>query len=382
MNMSCKVLPVLMLAFLCSPASVNATLISGSVSNLSGTQNIPYSQPSSATLRWSMLRTAAATQPGVTVSSLSGTFTDASGSLVLGTVSRTLSKSIPLSAGSSFTFTETVRIPRDILFKAYKQNIRTIFYRRDFTDCPATRCNVLAPTLAAAFNVTGSTAAAFGISDYRLRFSDGGLAAILPQHQMLTAEAQINVTGAGVLRGVWEVATPGSTAGKPFYQSLQIVTRQVSSGQTLRLHSPALPSRQTGNYLVRFRFLEPALSEEPPMLQYVVRQEQVEEVPSFGIIDPANNAVIDQHTLFEWQPVNAAASYKLEVVSSRPNEVAGATKVVTGILIKSEDSKTRLTLSLLQKLKPGKTYWWHVEALDDAGSVIAATDWRKAIITD
>ncbi|MFO7602839.1 MAG: hypothetical protein R6X06_03380 [Gammaproteobacteria bacterium] len=380
MNRSRKMLHALygtLATLLFIPATLHATLLSGSVSNLSATRNIAYTQPVSVTLRWSMLRSPARFMPGLTVTSQGGTFTDVSGGIVLGTVAKTLSKTIPLDAGSTFTFTETLRVPRDVLFKAYQQNIQTIYYRRDFTNCPGTSCSTLSPTLAASFSVGGSSAAAFGISDFVLRFSDGALAAIVSQEQKLLAEVRLNVTGSGTIKGVWEVATPGSSAGTPFYQSLQLVTRQVGSGQSLRLQSPPLPTRQAGNHLVRFRLLEPGLSEEPPVLQYVVRQTSTPTVAPLSSVTPAPNASLDQHTVFEWQAVAGAESYKLEVVGAMPMEDAVAVPPLTGILIKSRTHRTRLTRSLLQKLQPGETYWWRVEALDAQGEVIAASAWSS-----
>ncbi len=362
-----------------TPTAVHALLTSGSVSNLSGTRNIPYSRPASVTLRWSMQRYGAAGNPGPTVSSQSGLFTNAAGDISLGTVYKVLSKSKPIVLRSTtFTFIETVRVPRDVLFRAFQQNIQEIYYRRSFTDCPGIDCSVdLSPTLAASFTLAGSNTSVFGISRLALRFEDGSAGTAIPQRQKLRAEARIDVTGTGTLKGIWEVAGPASTAGTPFYKSLQMVNRQVSSGQTIHLLSPPLPATQLGSHLVRFRLLEPGLSEEPPVLQYMVVQEQLPSLPTFKTTAPGEGASINHTSQFQWQTVDNAGSYKLEVVARMPEDSSHMVTPVTGILIKGNINKGRLTRSLMENLTPGRTYWWHVLALDKDGNVIATTDWKR-----
>ncbi|MGD8886555.1 MAG: hypothetical protein PVF34_13100, partial [Gammaproteobacteria bacterium] len=66
-----------LLALLLLSCAAQADLTSGSVSNLSATRNIPYSSPSSVSIRWTMLRIGTAGAPGIMVSSLSGRFTNA-----------------------------------------------------------------------------------------------------------------------------------------------------------------------------------------------------------------------------------------------------------------------------------------------------------------
>lgn len=366
---------------LCLSGAVQADLTAGTVTNLSATRNIPYNSPTTANLRWSMLRVSRtpSVPAGVTVNSTSGSFTDAGNTIVLGTVNTSLTKSIPLDSGSTFTFNETVRIPRAVLLSAFRQNIRTIFYRREFTDCPAVSCSSLA--LSTSYTLAGSSAGVFGIAEYSLRFGDGKLAAIVTQGETLQAEMRINVTGTGTLKGVWEVASPASTAGTPFYQTLQLVTRQVSSGQTVRLLSPPLPVRTTGNYLVRFRFLEPALEEDAPQLQYVVQPAQQAPLPVIPAGAPADGAEVGPDTVYQWRAIPGAHSYKLEIVGDAPRDDAQHAIPVTGVLLRSEANQASLTRSLMQKLETGRNYWWHVLALDADGNVIAVSDWRRMTVT-
>lgn len=365
---------------LCLPLTSWASLTSGSATNLSGVRNISHTTQTTAKIRWSMQRTALRffrLPPGETVTSGSGTFTDAGNTVVLGTINKALSKSKPVSPSDSFSFTETILIPRDVLFKAYKQNIRTLYYRRNFTDCPAADCSQI--TITATFALTGSPAGVFNVTSYRLRFQDASLTPIIEQGQTLQAEAHIQVTGTGTIRGVWEVASPGSTAGTPLYQTIQLVVRQLSSGQDTPLISPALPARQPGNHLVRFRFLTPELREESPVLQYVVRAAPT--LPAITLMTPRDGASADQETLFQWDAVRNANGYKIELFDKKPQENSYPITPAAGILVRSDANSTSLPGSLLERLESGRWYWWHVVALDDGGNIIAASDWNSITIT-
>lgn len=371
-----------LIALLAAPA-IHASLAGGSVINLSGVRDIPLNQPSTVTLRWSMQRLASRRgDPGLTISSPSGQFTDASGRSVLGSVTKALSKSLPIGPPiTNVSFTESVQIPREVLYRAYKQGISTLYYRRSFTDCPGDFCSTLAPPLAAAFNVAGSGAGAFGLSRMELRFESGGIGEVIRQNDPLRAEVLIEVTGSGTLKGIWEVATPGSTAGTPFFRSLKLVTRQVGTGTTFRLLSPVLPASQAGYHLVRFRLLEPELSQEVPVLQYVVVPDGPKRLPALETTAPAPGALVDAETLFRWRAVDGANGYQLALFAERPISPRARITPVTGLLVKGEHTQARLTASLLKNLEPGRTYWWHVLALDESGNPLAVSDWRPVQVS-
>jgi len=368
---------IILCLLLSLPFTAGASLGSGTATNLSGARNISYTTQTTATIRWSMQRTFLRLPPGETVISSSGTFTDAGNTIVLGTVNKALSKSKPVSPSDSFNFSETILIPRDVLFKAYKQNVRTLYYRRNFTDCPAAECSQI--TIAASFALTGSPAGVFNVTGYSLRFQDAALTPIIGQDQALQAEARIHVTGTGTIRGVWEVASPGSTAGTPLYQTLQLVVRQLSSGQDTPILSPALPARQSGNHLVRFRFLAPELREEPPVLQYVVRVAPT--LPTITLMAPRDGATANQDTVFQWDAVRNANGYKIELFDRNPQENSYPITPVTGMLLRSGTNSTSLPGSLMERLESGQRYWWHLLALDDGGNIIAASDWNSVTIS-
>lgn len=362
----------------------HAQVINGSVTNLSAASSVAYTEPASVTLSWSMTRVGVTGDPGLTVSSTSGRFTSSDGSVVLGTVQKTLSLSRAVSMrASTFTFTETVNISREILFKAYKQGIRVIAYQRDFTDCPTppdplVDCSTLSPTLSVSFAVTGSSGGAFTTSGLKLRFTDGSIGKLIHQNERLRAYAEITVRKSGTMQGAWEIATPATTTGMPAFRSLQRVSRLLIGGQSTRLDSPYLPSSQTGIYLVRFRIIEPAMPETPPVVQYNVLGSDKPAFKSFGVKTPADNAQLDRGTRFEWETVSGASGYKLFFVDKPPVDDGedNSDQATTGIMLKSKNTRTGLNASLRKKLQPGRQYWWQVQALDEAGNIIAKSKWR------
>lgn len=356
-----------------------ASLTNGSVTNVSATRSVAYTQPTTMTLSWSMLRFASAADPGPTVSSQYGRFTNADGSVVLGTVSKTLSTTRAYGVGSAtFTFRESVKIPRDVLFKAYKQGIYQVYYRRDFTDCPGNECSTLSPTLSVSFSVTGSGSGEFTVSNYKLRFADGRIGKIIQAKEKLTAIAEITAGQSGKIKGVWEIASPATTSGQPSFMTLQHVNRLLVGGQPVRLVSPELPSKQNGIYLVRFRLITPALSETPPVIQYNVVAEKKQAYPSFNTNMPDNNTTLDNKTLFKWDAVKGAKSYKLFFLDKKPgeNDKDNSEQAMAGIVLKSKNIQTGLPTSVRKKLKAGQFYWWQVQALDNAGNIIAKSEWK------
>lgn len=368
MKPSRQITCMLLLLLALSPQVGRATVLGGSVANLSATQNIPYTQASSVTVRWTISR------DGVNnnVSSAFGLIRDGGDTTTLATIPTTLSRA-QAPPNNVFYFTESLRIPRSVLQSAYQQGFRQILYRRQFTDCPPIAGPCGSAQLDIFFTVTGSSGGTFGISNYSLRFSDGGTATIVPQQQEVIAEARFGIAGAGLLRGVWEIATPASSSGSVFFTPLTMVTRQVIGGQ-LRLQSPKLPTRQVGNHLVRFRVIEPGLSTDTPALQYYVGPREAARLADVETTAPANNAGINSDTRFAWRPVDRAHTYKLEIASDGP---ARSADPVAGMLVKASRHNVQLNASLLQKLQPGRTYRWHVLAFDQDGRIIAASNWRQ-----
>lgn len=359
-----------------------ADLQTGSVTNLSGSNNISNTNAVTITLRWSMQSAGNIRQlPGSVITSTQGVFSHPTGR-VLSINNKVLSKTItPSAAPSNVSITETLRIPKSLLYTAAKLGLTQISYARSFTDCPGPTCNTLVPTPTITFNLSGSTGSSFGITSYKLRFDNDQVASVVGQGDELKSVAYINVTRTGTIRGVWEVATPATTPGKPAYKILQSVQRQLTNFNINEITSPPLPTDSIGIYLVRFRFQDPVLAGELPTLRYNVTI--ASGGTSKGIVvkalQPAEGATLSLETEFEWEAIPGASAYKLEFITppamlSSDNQIERSTPIA-GMLVKSDDAKTLINKAVMENLVPGQLYWWHVIGLNKNGKAVGMTDW-------
>ena len=374
------------LILLCVSANVAlADLSTGSVANLSGSNNISSTNPGTVTLRWTMTSASAtptAPPPGPVISSSSGIFLDSVGSPI-GTNSKILSRTIsPTATPTVVNITETLRIPRSVLFTAAKMGLQQINYQRAFTDCPTSSGGTCTSVLniSTVFNLAGGAASAFNVSNYKLRFTNGRVAAIVQQDDQLKAIVSINVTRTGTIRGVWEVATPATTAGQPSFKIVKTIQRQLNSVTTNQINSPLLPTDATGIYLVRFRFIDPVLEGDIPTLRYNVTALGAENVKQVKVISPSDGATFTPDTVYKWEPIPGANAYKLEIIELAPEKIpeeGGNYKPVTGLLLKANDAETVINKAVAQHLSKGKTYWWHVIGLNSSGVPVGQSNWAS-----
>ena len=82
------------------------------------------------------------------------------------------------------------------------------------------------------------------------------------------------------------------------------------------------------------------------------------------VVSPARD-VLAAPAEFEWQPVEGAAKYRIQVM-----------EVDRTIIWTAETSATRIstTSNLKQRMTPGRTFTWEVIALNAAGEKIASAD--------
>ncbi len=355
-------------------AAAWASVTAGSVQLLSASANVARDRPTTLTVRWTVERTVVSAPTAGTVSSTKGEFVDGSGRMVLGTVERRLSRTLlPATRGAStvYTFTETLTVPRSVLFQAHRLGLSQIQYRRAFTDCPGAECAALDPAAAVTLNITGAAAGGFSVSRLQLRFEDEATRKIVRPDERFRALARVQVSGSGVLKAVWEIATPSSTAGTPVFRTLEVIRRQVGSGAVRTLRSPVLPVSQYGMYLLRLRIDEPAPEQAVPMLQYLVIQGRpAPAVTRIAVQGPPAGAGIDQRTLFQWTPVPEVRAYKLEF---RRHGVEAAP--VTGMMIEAGFTQVSPSTLVMSRLPAGR-YEWRIVAFDGQGVVTARSDWQ------
>lgn len=197
---------------------------------------------------------------------------------LIGTIPRTLSRTI--TPGGSILISETVVIPRSI--------IQAMSRARDLDGNPASAFLLVRnfsdngiDTLSAAVNLylTGASGSLLKIDRMALTFDDLSTMRVLPRGDRLGARVDLQFTGSGLLRGIWELATPASTLGEPVYTNLGLVHQTLVGNRSVRLQSPELPTDREGAYLLRFRVTAPEIPFEPVTIRYLVTKPDLSARP-------------------------------------------------------------------------------------------------------
>lgn len=384
LSLACLILALLGLH---SPAWANVDAVTTSPAST----NVPLGRSVSIAMTWVIDDVYVAGVPAsATVNSSLGQFRDSLlGSLVLGSVNRTISKTYNPNAGSNTVLIqETVSIPAEVIVRAHQAGLSSFVYRRQFT--PAGAGDIGAITL----RITSSAAGGFYVSRLGLSFNDGTAAKSTAPDSELRAQATIGYSGSGLLRAVWEVAAPPSTLGQAVYRPLQGISRYTVPGEALVLSSPDLPTTQTGLYLLRLRITQPTVAFEAPVIRYQVRQEIA--LKKLRLRHPAQDATLQKTTRFQWQAVSGSARYRLEFHAStttsstdlpdlgsgseRDHESLLPTTATTGILVPGEQNSATLAAASRRHLRPGEQYRWRVIAMDKDGVTFAISPWRRLSI--
>ncbi len=369
--------------------STEALAVITSVTTTPATSNVPVSQGVTRTITWTVIRDNANADP--TVASPQGQFVTSPGDQTLETVPTTLSQTQAIvGATTTFTFTETVRLPAAVVIRARQLGARAIVYERTFDDGFGAQTGF--PT----FALTGSAGGEFAIERLALRFDDDSAARVVSVDETLGAELEASFTGTGLLEGVWELADPASTSGEPVFRRLRTVHEPLLGGTRVTLDSPELPTERTGIHLLRFRVTEPEVGFAPLVIRYaVLRGERApREAPPIDLTSPPDGERWSPETTFSWRAVRGANAYRLEVYGRAPDEVDYALPelgtvdaerraardeprtLVTGMLLTGEETETALSGLARTRLREGRRYRWRVVAIGEDGRVVARSPLR------
>jgi len=387
-----RLVGLLVLLVACLPMSVQAT-ITGLVT-IPTSQHIAVGQTSSFTVTWVV-----SSDAGPFVRSDFGSF--GTSDLSLGRVNTVLNKAVSSRTGavasfsSGVSFVESILVPSSVAVAAQHYGLSTISYSRDFVDGSG-----IPVTGSVSIDFTSALGAAFGISREALSFDDDSPVRIVQLNDKLNARAELTLTGTGLLQAAWEVASPPSTQGEPFFQPLSQVQQHLTAGISQTLQSPSLPVTLPGLYLVRLRVINPATAFEAPVIRYFVGEGR----PGHGLpptpvslIRPANRTLLAEDTQFTWQAVRDARIYQLEIYSTAKrqppilsdislvtqgptaSEVNAALqqRPVTGVLISDKDTHTILSGAVRTHLLPGQEYYWRLLAIDADGVIIGQSPVRE-----
>jgi len=227
--------------------------------------------------------------------------------------------------------------------------------------------------------------------------SENALFKVFNKGEKPRVKAELSYTGSGMLRGVWEIAEPSSTAGTPAFYPLTNVQKFLSQLGRVTIYSPRLPASMTGLYMVRFRITDPKPGFNTPVIRYFINATAgVRKPMPLSLITPAHGSAISGNTRFSWQGLPGARAYLLEIFNpalANPGQPAENTTEqgvgsllvpeagisggppVSGMLIPTN----QVTLSQLTRarLKSGQRYLWRVQAIGASGKIIGASPLRS-----
>jgi len=359
---------------------LKAQIVSINTSN--SIARVSISATAHSQIRWNVV--VGATNGGnVSLSSINGTFFAPDNSQ-LGSVARPLqaSRNMPVAGNTTFIFQESLRIPVTVIRRAQARGFSSFFYVRQFRDLPDNTSQVSSVR----FDITGgSLGGLLAIQRVEMEFDDGRTTAMLPPQSKMKARALLKYHGTGLLEYSWEIATPPSTQGQPFFIPLVSRKQFLLSGREIVLQSPDLPTLSKGQYLLRLKINKPAAAFEVPIIRYVVNNSgQIRNkltISNIDLIRPGSASTLSNKGIFEWQSISKATAYQLEIYTRPIRDADIATyrqpQPLTGVIVPAE--KTRLTLesTTISHLNSGDDYFWRVIALSEKGEVIGRSSFRR-----
>ncbi len=362
--------------------------------NVTRPLTIPMSKTTTVTVQWNLSGAFLVAPANPRVESVVSQFIALPGEYVVGSTSRRISQSVPPEVSPSsydVTITENLVIPGSVTYQAYKHGATSIIIRRIFTDGESPSLTVSTSSI----QISGSNTAELSLSRQELYFENGSVRPLINQDSTLHAITRLSYTGSGLLKGVWEIATPASTSGTPSYRILRTVRQYLPAGGDVQLRSPALSTQLPGRYLVRFR-IEAPVSFNDLSLEYFVGRRPVSEPPvNMKLLEPAGGSVLRKAQAFRWQPVTQVQAYRLEVYEKglrsapellsdsltdsdkgeqSPEFLTGAP--AAGALVPGDKVVMQLSALTESHLKSGHDYWWRVLAIGHNGKIISQSPAR------
>ena len=325
-----------------------------------------------------------------TISSSMGSFHSPEGTLLGQTPTAIQSNRLTqLGVTTLFVLNESLTVPLSIIRAAQQSGNSRIIYQRTFIDSQSASTR----TASVSFQITsGAIASDLRINRIQMTFDNGKTRGVFGNKTEFSASAYISYQGTGLLEYSWEIAYPTSTNGNPIFFPLVSRKQYLLSGGQVTLQSPLLPSDQVGNYLVRLnignannRGNNANNRERIPTMTYTINSSTANnsnsQLAKLIQQSPLVDAFLMPSTEFKWQATQGAFAYQLEL-HTKPihniNPIAIEQELpVTGVLIPA--SKTRLKIGKVSRtyLIPGNNYFWRVIAINEAGQIIARSEFRK-----
>ena len=331
-----------LLGLLLSP-SAYAVLSSASATPATATVNITGATPVPVT--WRVVRAGA---PGsVTVTSSQINFL-LNGTVVAST-NKALSKTMnAVNNAEFFIFSEVVIVPRNILTQA-AQSGQALTIERDFEEVSVVGTQTATVTAA----LTGGIGGSLAVTQLDLVFDNGSTSCTGQTGEERTAIARIRTSGAGLLRGSWQVREGGALGS---YRILRAIQTPVSGTGYTEIRSPRLPTiTGTQRLDVRLVIDSPALNFGAPEISCSISGDDTPLQPAqtgnlVKIIAPLGPSILNTDTLVKWEKKSGAKAYRIEILLNDHG------KPVASQMAKSEQTTAKLSPLTREKLEHNKHY--------------------------
>jgi hypothetical protein len=178
----------------------------------------------------------------------------------------------------------------------------------------------------------------------------------------LKAFAQIRYTGAGVLRGQWEIdGRVFSKVNKQLYQGAQKITIQTPL-------APPLPTYAVGTHRVRFVITRPELGIDFPQAIYFVEADpEPFNIPIRLAEPPDNKTTACAPFTLRWQAAGKAYVYLVQFVE--------ANSIDPTFSAYAKETSYTLREEICREMRSsGHAYRWRVKALNQEGHVIGESE--------
>lgn len=207
------------------------------------------------------------------------------------------------------------------------------------------------------------------IRDVSLQFDDDTLFRTVPQNARLTARAILSTSGENRLIGSWEVSGPDGGA----FRTIARVRQVLAGSRRTVFESPALPTRRTGNYLVRFVPQQGYTGNaEIASIRYIVRPGGAGA--TLSLISPRAGESPSTGTPFRWSAVPGAVGYRLEFREGGAGGVGNGARVAA---VDLRTTETRIKPFTLARVRDRTPVFWRVVAFDGDGNTLATSPARQ-----
>jgi len=262
-----------------------------------------------------------------------------------------------------------------------EQGLSRIVYKRVFNDPTGGGANVSGGVTISLRNANSALSRELTpelvIQRMSLHFNELQSYAVVETGSVLNATLTIEYRGQGRLNGRWLWAYDDGSDTELQFRTLQVVQQNLSNSQRYQLVSPALNTRTTGSYRVRFCLATATLDDcAQPQVEatYQVMDGAVSSVSLLPNVTPRRGAVNAQ-SRFQWPQVKGGVVYQLQLFQQQ----GSTAEFVTGMWLPKGSTGAVLSPLVRSKLKTGASYLWRITVFDENGNPLARSEDAEVI---